>query len=679
MSASKNENNLNLNLNLKEEKEKINKTFTKSFKRSTLEGKKCELINYEIKKVIGKGTFGKVKLAIHKKTGEKVAIKILEKSKIQDKGDRERISREIHILKIIRHPNIVQLYEIFEDEEKLYLIMEYMPNGELFDHIVKSKKLKENEASRFFQQIIDGIEYIHKLKIVHRDLKPENLLLDDKLNIKIVDFGLSNLYKNNEKLGTACGSPCYAAPEMIKGDKYNGLKVDIWSAGIILYALICGYLPFDDNDTQILYQKIIKGEFSIPSYLSSKAIDILRRILDTNPKTRITIEEIKKHSFFLHFKGYVNIPKGLIIGYNQIPVDKMLINVVVKQGFQEKVILQSIINNRHNKITTLYYLLMKRYIRNGHISNADISSLCYVPKVLRKEENLSKVIEKIKNLEDKKKQVEDILSVHHRRIRKKVKKMNSKKMNNTTLMSYEENMRQSRSPNTHLYGVNSVFYNGNVKKRKKRNRTLVTSKNDIYGSRINNNYSLSKENKKKKRSSMVIPFINKKVRKNINEINPRKMTSKRRKKNSKKLFKSLALNSKKKNVFMGIKKQVHNLKKKEIKRKKEKSMNKTLNLKEEDLKKMNIHKGPLNLNALTMKNPKKVFTDVINALQKLNVQFINISNFSIELIWENNSIKLEINLVQKFDNMFILKFFNKNKNSKMSYEFCEKLFELIEL
>ena len=676
MSNSKNENNLDLNLNLKMNKEKINKTFTKSFKRSTLEGKKCELVNYEIKKVIGKGTFGKVKLAIHKKTGEKVAIKILEKSKIQDQGDRERISREIHILKIIRHPNIVQLYEIFEDEEKLYLIMEYMPNGELFDHIVKSKKLKENEASRFFQQIIEGIEYIHKLKIVHRDLKPENLLLDDKFNIKIVDFGLSNLYKNSEKLGTACGSPCYAAPEMIRGEKYNGLKVDIWSSGIILYALICGYLPFDDNDTQILYQKIIKGEFSIPSYLSSKAIDILRRILDTNPLTRITIAEIKNHSFFLHFKGYVNIPKGLIIGYNEIPIDKMLINVVVKQGFKEKAVLQSILNNRHNQMTTLYYLLMKRYIRNGHISNADIGSLCYVPRVIKKEENLNKVLKKIKNMEDKKKQVDDILNVHHRRIRKRVKKMNSKKMNNTTLMSYEENVRNSRSPNPLPYGINSPFYNSNVKKRKKRNRTLATSKNDICRNKINN-YSLSKEGKNKKRNSMVIPFINRKVRKNINQIHPKKLSSKRKKKHSKKLFKSLALNSKKKNIFMGIKKQVHNFKNKEIKKKEEYNLNSQL--KEEELKKMNIHKGPLNLNALTMKNPKKVFTDIINALQKLNVQFVQISTFSIDLVWENNNIKLEINLVQKFQNMFIVKFFNKTKNSRQSYEFCEKLFDLIEL
>ncbi len=185
------------------------------------------LKSYIIKSDLGQGTFGKVKLGIHIPTKEKVAIKVLEKNKIVDEGDRERISREIQILKIIRHPNITQLYEIIEDEVQLYLIMEFVPKGELFDYIVSQQRIKEHQASKFFQQIVDGIEYIHKLNIVHRDLKPENLLLDEKMNIKIVDFGLSNLYNEGQLLKTACGSPCYAAPEMIAGKKYKGVQVDI--------------------------------------------------------------------------------------------------------------------------------------------------------------------------------------------------------------------------------------------------------------------------------------------------------------------------------------------------------------------------------------------------------------------------------------------------------------------
>lgn len=193
---------------------------------------------YFLGKSIGKGTFGKVKKGIHVKTNEKVAIKILEKDKIQDVADVERVAREIHILKIVRHPNVIQMYEIIETQKQLYLIMEYAEGGELFDYIVSKKRLDENEASKIYQQIIGGIEYISKLGIVHRDLKPENLLLDYHNNIKIVDFGLSNTFKKGELLKTACGSPCYAAPEMIEGKEYHGTNADVWSSGVILFAMI---------------------------------------------------------------------------------------------------------------------------------------------------------------------------------------------------------------------------------------------------------------------------------------------------------------------------------------------------------------------------------------------------------------------------------------------------------
>jgi 5'-AMP-activated protein kinase catalytic alpha subunit len=162
----------------------------------------------------------------------------LEKEKIADVSDVERVAREIHILKIIRHHHLIQLYEIIETSKQLYLIMEYAEGGELFDYIVTRKRLKEKEACKFLQQILSGIEYIHKLRIVHRDLKPENLLLDKNKNIKIVDFGLSNTYKAGSTLKTACGSPCYAAPEMIAGKRYHGITVDIWSCGVILFAMV---------------------------------------------------------------------------------------------------------------------------------------------------------------------------------------------------------------------------------------------------------------------------------------------------------------------------------------------------------------------------------------------------------------------------------------------------------
>ena len=188
--------------------------------------------HYILDRTIGEGTFGKVKLGTHKLTQEKVAIKILEKERIKDIADVERVAREIHILKLIRHPNIIQLYEviirqIIETQKHLFLIMEYASGGELFDYIVSKSRIDSLEACKFFQQIISGVEYIHKLGVVHRDLKPENLLLDCNKNIKIVDFGLSNTYKAGELLQTACGSPCYAAPEMIAGKKYVGSRVDL--------------------------------------------------------------------------------------------------------------------------------------------------------------------------------------------------------------------------------------------------------------------------------------------------------------------------------------------------------------------------------------------------------------------------------------------------------------------
>ena len=198
-----------------------------------------------------------------------MAIKILEKSRIREQADIDRVVREIKILKEIDHPNFVKLYEIIENQDRIYLIMEYASGGELFDFIVSKDRLSEKVACMFYNQILDGIEYLHSRGIAHRDLKPENLLLDaEKKNIKIVDFGLSNEYKPGETLITACGSPCYAAPEMIAGKRYNGIDVDIWSSGVTLYAMLVGYLPFEDPDTVQLYRKIILGDYETPDHLS---------------------------------------------------------------------------------------------------------------------------------------------------------------------------------------------------------------------------------------------------------------------------------------------------------------------------------------------------------------------------------------------------------------------------
>lgn len=256
-----------------------------------------------------------------------VAVKILDKIKILQQADKTRIEREIHILKSLRHNNIIQLYSVISSTTKIYIFMEFASGKELFEYIVSKSRLSEMEACRLFQQLISGIDYLHKLKIAHRDLKPENLLLDHKKEIKIADFGLSNIYENEQMLlKTACGSPCYAAPEMLMGKAYFGLKVDIWSCGVILYAMICGYLPFEEKSNDLLYRKIIEGKFSFPSFVSESAKDLIRRILNVNPVKRFRVEEIVGHPWFNMLVP--TIRKGLLISLYCVPVIIFFVTVI---------------------------------------------------------------------------------------------------------------------------------------------------------------------------------------------------------------------------------------------------------------------------------------------------------------------------------------------------------------
>ena len=282
--------------------------------------------NYIIKRTLGQGTFGKVKLGIYIPTREKVAVKILEKSKIIEKDDEIRVKREFEMLTKFNHINVILVTEIFESYDSYYSVMDYCEGGELFNYIVKKRRLSEEESSFFYYQIINGLEYIHSLNICHRDLKPENLLLTKDHILKIIDFGLSNyFYDKNKLLSTPCGSPCYASPEMVSGKKYNGFKIDIWSSGIVLYAMLCGFLPFEDKDNEILFKKIRKCKLEFPHHISLISKDLIRKILVTNPDKRIGIKEIKKHPFFLKGKTIFNqtfsfkkLPKDLSLDKDDI-------------------------------------------------------------------------------------------------------------------------------------------------------------------------------------------------------------------------------------------------------------------------------------------------------------------------------------------------------------------------
>ncbi|KAH9839832.1 kinase-like domain-containing protein [Rhodofomes roseus] len=264
---------------------------------------------WKIGRTIGKGSCGRVRIARHSKTGQYAAVKIVSKTSIMnsrmalhspsDQADRMySIEREIVVMKLIEHPNIMRLYDVWETSSELYLILEYVEGGELFDYLCEKRRLSTYEALGFFQQIIAAVNYCHRFNIAHRDLKPENLLLDQNKNIKVVDFGMAAWQGKADLLRTSCGSPHYAAPEVVMGCTYNGASADIWSCGVILYALLAGRLPFDDEDLDTLLDKVKGGKFVMPGDIDPRASDLISRMLTKDVAKRITIPEIMQHRFF---------------------------------------------------------------------------------------------------------------------------------------------------------------------------------------------------------------------------------------------------------------------------------------------------------------------------------------------------------------------------------------------
>ena len=264
-----------------------------------------KISDFILSKDIGEGYFGKVKLGIFKPTNEKYAIKIINKKIMKIKMKKSRF-KEIDFIKKFNHFNVIYVYKIIDTPENYYIVMEYCQNGELFEYISNKERLQEDEASSFFYQMINGVEYIHSKGIAHRDLKLENLLLTEDNIIKIIDFGLSHEFNGKDLLKTKCGSPSYASPELIAQPLYDGFKSDIWCCGIILYAMLCGYLPFDGDEDKdgndVLFKNIIEGNLEIPKFVSNTAKDLIVRLLNVDAKERITIPEIKKHPFYLKGK-----------------------------------------------------------------------------------------------------------------------------------------------------------------------------------------------------------------------------------------------------------------------------------------------------------------------------------------------------------------------------------------
>ena len=429
----------------------------------------CDFI---LKETLGKGTFGVVKLAINTQTGEKVAIKILSESKLP-KEEKINFYREIEILKNLKHPNIIRLYSSINKEKQLYLITEYIKGIELFQYISLKKKIEESEACLYFQQIICGLEYLHKMGIVHRDIKPENILIDHYLKeIKIIDFGLSNKYTNNsDLLSTLCGSPLYAAPEVLMGNGYKPTPVDIWSAGIVLYFMLSGKLPFQGDSNEELYQKIIDAKIKNIEGVSKEANNLIKKLLNPNPRKRLTIEKIKIHPWFNLFNNnnfdiYSNY--GILTNKYVIPIDvEILEEIKNKFSISTYEILNSILGNKINDISTLYYLIVSKKNKEGKSNISDFKSEIFM-NYLRDEKNLLK---KYGN------NINKVIKMRRKKIEgeKNIKLENYKNKRGLSLEKFNSDEKKkffrSLSPPIKNY-KNDILYNSN-------NNTFQQSPNSI--------------------------------------------------------------------------------------------------------------------------------------------------------------------------------------------------------
>ncbi|XP_017025114.1 MAP/microtubule affinity-regulating kinase 3 isoform X16 [Drosophila kikkawai] len=312
---------------------------------------------YKLIKTIGKGNFAKVKLAKHLPTGKEVAIKIIDKTQLNP-GSLQKLFREVRIMKMLDHPNIVKLFQVIETEKTLYLIMEYASGGEVFDYLVLHGRMKEKEARVKFRQIVSAVQYCHQKRIIHRDLKAENLLLDSELNIKIADFGFSNEFTPGSKLDTFCGSPPYAAPELFQGKKYDGPEVDVWSLGVILYTLVSGSLPFDGSTLRELRERVLRGKYRIPFYMSTDCENLLRKFLVLNPAKRASLETIMGDKWMNmgfeedELKPYIE-PKADL-------ADPKRIEALVAMGYNRQDIEASLSQVRYDDVFATYLLLGRK-------------------------------------------------------------------------------------------------------------------------------------------------------------------------------------------------------------------------------------------------------------------------------------------------------------------------------
>ncbi|XP_067285390.1 serine/threonine-protein kinase BRSK2 isoform X1 [Pseudorasbora parva] len=334
---------------------------------------------YRLEKTLGKGQTGLVKLGIHCITGQKVAIKIVNREKLSE-SVLMKVEREIAILKLIEHPHVLKLHDVYENNKYLYLVLEHVSGGELFDYLVKKGRLTPKEARKFFRQIISALDFCHSHSICHRDLKPENLLLDEKNNIRIADFGMASLQVGDSLLETSCGSPHYACPEVIRGEKYDGRRADVWSCGVILFALLVGALPFDHDNLRQLLEKVKSGVFHMPHFIPPDCQALLRGMIEVNPEKRLTLEAIQKHAWYQAGRNEPcpeqpaprRVCMGRIMSLTELDPD-VLDSMYSLGCFRDRVKLaQDLQCEEDNQEKMIYYLLLDRKERYPSYEDEDL-------------------------------------------------------------------------------------------------------------------------------------------------------------------------------------------------------------------------------------------------------------------------------------------------------------------
>ena len=458
--------------------------------------------NYLINSELGSGAFGKVYLGTHIPTNIPVAIKILNKFLLnQTPEDYELVNQELSILKIVKHRYIAQLYEIIETPQHIFIIMEYCEGKDLMDYILRKNKLSEIESNKFFRQLIIALIYLHKQNITHRDIKIDNMLLDKNNDLKLVDFGLSTKYNiNNITLDQPCGTVVYAAPEVLEGKEYDGMLIDVWSSGIVLYGLLAGYLPFNDTDDLVNKKNVIAGKIEYPSFFSKNVVDLLSHMLETNEKKRYRLEDIIKHKWYIskNSENNYDIIPGIVIGHNNVPIDENALNLCSGYDYDKEKIRKAVIENKCNEYDAIYYLIVKKMGIDGFESISDFKCNKFIEFIKNDNNNIIKEINSDFNEEDENLKLKSTFSsreLKHKNSNEKSNKLSS----NTSLgilkkKSVEMNNLPKKKKYKHCRGKSDFL----TVVKDKDLINLINNNNKKSNNKHKYNPSLTNENKFKK-------------------------------------------------------------------------------------------------------------------------------------------------------------------------------------